>query len=245
MNKKTRLSDYDNSLVKSTAEKLTKKEKTTKGKVEKIFYYVRDGISFAFPPKGDFMKASETIRYGKGQCNTKSTLFLALCQAIGIEARIHFSLIKKEIQHGLFTNLAYKIMPDFLSHSWIEVKIDETWRKIDSFINDNAFYLAGKKKLREQKWDTGYSISCSSGESSSDFNIDKEKFVQMDAVTTDHGVWNEPSDYYKTDLYQNNPGFIKVLTYRFLIIGINKKIKKMRKSCSTGLCRQIKEDDIF
>jgi transglutaminase-like putative cysteine protease len=47
-------------------------------KIESIFYFVRDGIKFGFPPKFDEVKASQVIDYGLGYCNTKATLFLAL-----------------------------------------------------------------------------------------------------------------------------------------------------------------------
>ena len=99
--KRTIYADYDNILVNETAERLTQNQNSTREKVENIFYYVRDEIKFSFPLKGDLVKASETIKSKKGQCNTKSALFLALCKAAGIPAKIHFSLIKKEIQKGL------------------------------------------------------------------------------------------------------------------------------------------------
>jgi hypothetical protein len=202
-----------------------------------IFLYVRDEIKFGFPGKGDFMKASQTIKKKIGQCNTKATLFMALCKAAGIPVRIHFSLIKKEIQKGLFIGIAYDIMPELLSHSWIEILYEGQWRKIDSFINDELFYLAGKNQLKKENLKTGYSLSCAAGESSADFNLETEKFVQMDAVVDDHGVWDEPFDYYSTEKYKNRPNFVKLLLYRFLIIGINKKISLMRNSCISGLCR--------
>lgn len=227
-----RLADYDHPLVRETAERLTGEEASPRGKLEKLFYYVRDEIRFGFPQDGDLVKASETIRLGIGQCNTKGTLLLALCRAVDIPARIHFSLIKKEIQRGLFTGIGYALLPSLISHSWVEVEIEGRWRRLDSFINDMAFYRAGTNALRENGWDTGYSISCSSGESSADFNIDKEKFVQMDAVVSDHGVWDDPADYYGTDEYRNRPGPLKLLIYRFMIKRVNAGITRMRSASS-------------
>lgn len=98
-------SDYDHSLVKDTAARLTQDETALRSKLERLFYYVRDDIRFAFPDDGDFVKASETIQLGYGQCNTKATLLLALCKAVGIPARIHFSLISKDIQRGFFSQV--------------------------------------------------------------------------------------------------------------------------------------------
>ncbi len=239
MRKIQKLADYDHPLVRETAERLTDGEDSIRGKIEKLFFYVRDNIKFGFPPNGDLVRASDTIKLGIGQCNTKTTLFLALCKAIRIPARIHFSLIKKEIQKGLFTGLAYKLMPPLLSHSWIEIEIDGKWRRLDSYINDENFYRAGKSELNKKGWDTGYSIACSSGESSSAFNIDDEKFVQMDAVVEDQGVWDEPADYYATNKYKNRPNAIKLFFYRLMIDKINKKVSQMRKSCNGELYEKL------
>ncbi len=57
-------SDYDHSLVKDTAARLTQDETALRSKLERLFYYVRDDIRFAFPDDGDFVKASETIQLG-------------------------------------------------------------------------------------------------------------------------------------------------------------------------------------
>ena len=136
------LANYDHPVVQQTARRVTQQETTVRGKLEKIFLYVRDEIKFGFPKNGDLVTASETIELGMGQCNTKGTLFLALCKAIGIPAHIHFSLIDKKIQRGLFVGLRYKLIPPLLSHSWIEVKVVGTWRRIDSYINDEAYFRA-------------------------------------------------------------------------------------------------------
>ena len=82
-----------NSIAKQS-KKLTKGEIGNRSKLEKLFYYVRDDIRFGFTKNGDMVKASETIILKMGQCNTKGTLFLALCKSIEIPARIHFSTIK-------------------------------------------------------------------------------------------------------------------------------------------------------
>lgn len=222
------LADHDHPLVKAKAKELTKDHISVEDKIMAIFNYVRDDIKFAFPKEGDFVTASKTISYSYGQCNTKGTLFIALCKAIGIPARIHFSLIKKEIQKGLFSGIAFWLMPKYISHSWAEVKIDEKWVKIDSYINDKQFYEVGKTKLKEKGWDTGYSISCSENNSSAELDLKEEKFVQMDAVTEDHGVYDEPMKYYKTSKYKNRPNFFKDFLYRLWVGRINKKVEKLR-----------------
>ncbi len=111
-----RLADYQNPKVHEVALELTQGESKREGKLQRIFNFVRDEIQFGFPLKGDLVSASETLQIKMGQCNTKSTLFLALCKAINIPARIHFSLIKREIQQGIFPGFLYIFLPYTLSH---------------------------------------------------------------------------------------------------------------------------------
>jgi hypothetical protein len=230
------LADYNHPKVKNKANELMKGLTNLQQKVSAIFHFVRDDIKFAFPKEGDFVKASKTIDYGYGQCNTKTTLFLALCKAAGIPARIHFSGIQRDIQKGLFTGIAFWLMPKDISHSWIEIEINEKWVKIDAFINDWAFYKAGKNKLKEKGWDVGYSVACSKNESGIELDLKNERFVQMDAVTEDHGVYNEPMDYYNSPKYKNRPSGFKLFIYRLMVGRINKKVEKLRLSCETGYC---------
>ena len=100
--------DHINPIVQAQAIELTKNAKSIEERLQKIFLYVRDGIKFGFPSSGDLTTASETIKLKLGQCNTKGTLFLALCRAIGIPARIHYSTVDKEIQYGIFPLWANK-----------------------------------------------------------------------------------------------------------------------------------------
>jgi hypothetical protein len=239
-----RLSDYWHPAVRECALRLTKDAPDERARLERLFLYVRDGIKFGYPLKGDLVRASETIRLGYGQCNTKSALFVALCRTAGIPAQIHFSLIRKEIQRGIFTGIAYRLMPEYISHSWVEVFIEDRWRSLDSFINDNCFFLAGRAKLKEAGWEAGYSIACSGGEANNDLAIDEERFIQMAAVTEDHGVWDDPADYYSSGLYRNRPGSFRLVLYAVMVGFLNRRVKKIRGACPSPVCglQAIKQD---
>ena len=62
MNSDQKLSDYDNPLVRKTAERLTGNTNTVLEKLDRLFHYVRDDIKFGFTKDGDLVKASTTIR---------------------------------------------------------------------------------------------------------------------------------------------------------------------------------------
>lgn len=237
MENRINLANYDHPLVKNTAVALTENEDTIRGKVEKLFYFVRDDIKFGFLPEVDIVPASDIIRKKIGACNNKGILLFSLCKAINIPVRMHFSLIKKEIQRGLFNGLAYVILPEKLSHGWVEVLVDDKWRNIDSYINDEFYYLAAKRELKTRNWHTGFSVACSSGESSSAFNIDEEKFVQMDAVIKDQGTYSDPADYFYSKRYKNKVSILKTFIIRYFIFPkVNKQVSMLRHSCSLGLC---------
>jgi len=86
VNSDQRLADYDNPLVRKAAERLTGNTNTVLEKLDRLFHYVRDDIKVGFTQDGDLVKASTTTRLGKGQCNTKGTLLLALCKAVDLPA---------------------------------------------------------------------------------------------------------------------------------------------------------------
>ena len=223
-----RLADHDHPLVRDTAARLTAGETTRRGKLRRLFFYVRDDIRFGFPEEGDFVKASDTIRLGLGQCNTKAALLLALCRASDIRAQIHFSLISKKIQKGFFTGIAYWLLPSHISHSWIEVEIDGRWRRIDTFINDLPLFKAARAALRRSGEQTGFSVALKDGDASAELDLDNEAFQQMAAVTDDHGLWEDPADYYESPLYRNRPEALRLWLYRMMIGGINRQIEHLR-----------------
>lgn len=224
------ISDYQSDAVQSVAKSICEGRESVEAKLEAIFLYVRDSIKFGFLPRIDDYRASEIITIGTGQCNNKSSVFLALCKSAGIDARICFSGIRKEIQRGLFKGIAYKFMPREISHSWVEVKAGDNWTRIDSFINDRDFYDSGKRELQKRGWKTGFSISCESGASSSDFDLADNSFVQMDAVTELYGAFDDPSDFFRSENYRNKPGFIKRAMYILALKGINGRVENIRRS---------------
>ena len=171
-----RLADIDHPLVQKVAKELTTGESSSLGKLQRIFQFVRDDILFGFPPEGDFVKASQTITHGYGQCNTKGTLFLALSKAAGVPARLHYSRIAKEIQHGFFTGIFYTLMPKEITHSWVEVEIDGKWHPIDSYINDLQLHHAAVRELTRKGWKTGFSVSRAAGEPSAELVLDEPHY---------------------------------------------------------------------
>ncbi len=229
MEPRIRFSDHDHPSITSLCAKLTLGKATPLQQVESIFQYVRDGIKFGFTPVWDMVKASETLTYGVGYCNTKATLFAALCRAAGIPARVHFSLIDLGIMRGIMPGFAFPFLPKLGSHSWSEVQLDGEWRPVDSYINDKPFYERATKQLKQSRLPIGYSVSFREGKSSCEFNFGEQGFAHMGAVREDHGVWEDAAQYYATDKYVRSNS-LQAFAYPLLAVMSNNTVKRIRNS---------------
>jgi hypothetical protein len=223
------LSDYKHPIVTEKAASLTSGLNSDMERLESIFYFVRDGIEFGFPPTWDRVKASEVVESGIGYCNTKATLLIALCRASGILARAHCGLISIEIMRGVFPSFSFPFLPKAGGHTWCDVQIDDHWRPIDSYINDQPFYESAKRCLAESGRKLGYSISFLEGRSSCEFNFGDKGFVHMGAVLEDHGVWEDLSQYFDSEKYvRMNP--LQTMCYPILASIINRNIRRIRSN---------------
>ena len=221
------LSDHYHPAIQAKAKELTSHKPTLLEKVESLFIFVRDEIRFGFPPNWDEVKASETLHYQLGYCNTKATLFLALCKVIGIPARIHTGLIATDIMRGVFPSFAFPFLPAAGGHTWMEIKFDGEWKPIDSYINDKNFYNGAMKLLQDCGRTNAYSISHAKGISSCEFNFGEKGFMHMGAVVEDHGTWQDFSEYMSSEKYLGmNP--LQRMSYPLLARISNRNIEKIR-----------------
>jgi hypothetical protein len=227
MNTGRMLSDYDHPAIQAKANELTSDKLTLLDKMESLFGFVRDEIRFGFPPKWEKVKASETLQYKMGYCNTKATLLLALCKATGIPARLHTGLIDIEIMRGIFPSFAFPFLPSATGHTWMEIEIDGEWKPMDSYINDKAFYEGALKRLQESGKTTAFLISHAKGTSSCEFNFGEKGFIHMGAVVEDHGTWDDYSEYMSSDKYFRM-NRMQLMSYPLMAWISNRNIEKIR-----------------
>lgn len=223
------LVDFQHPVVRKAAHRLTAGKTSDEQKVEAIFYFVRDHISYMLLPGGDWVTASEIISTSQGQCNNKNVAFLALCKAADIPARIHFGLIIKDILRGLVSERIYKRLPATMSHSWIEVQLEtaehKEWKRIDTHILDDAYFQASKKKIEELGWDMGYAVA----------NISVHNFILHDTliphtpiIPEEHGSYEYPEEYFNSNRYANKLNWFTALAYRLCMNKINRQLDAVR-----------------
>ncbi len=197
-------------------------------KIQEIYDFVKNKILFGFN-KRDNIPASKVLKDGYGQCNTKTTLFIALCRAVGIPCRSHFFQIRKEIMKGVFPKHIYNNhIPREIIHSWPEVFYKEKWIPLEGIILDSLYLEQIKIKFEGQKKFTGYGISVKNLNYASTDWTGGETFIQKESISQDEGIYIFPDKYYKVK--EKNISGIKNFVFNHIIRKIaNKRIKRIRE----------------
>lgn len=232
MTTRTRLSDSDHSRVQETAKRLTDGAEDSLDASERLFSFVRDEIPFGFPATWDDVAASETLALGIGYCNTKATLFHALAGAAGIETRLHTGLMGKEILFGVLPTPLYAMLGPVASHTWLELRVGDAWRPVDSHIVDEPLHRYAAARLAGSDRTAGWLLSRADGPTSCDFNFGERGFQQMGAVREDHGVWDDFADYMATDAYVGMSRS-QQLTWPMIARVLNRRLGRMRQRAET------------
>lgn len=163
-------------------------------RIRAIYNYVRDEILFGYNTD-DAISASDVLKDGYGQCNTKGTLFMALMRACSIRCRIHGFTIDKRLQKGAMTGLVYALAPKQVFHSWVEVELDGVWYELEAFILDKA-YLSRLQALNSDC----VGAFCGYGAAVRDLKhpvIDFDRcntYIQSEGIVQDFGVYPSPDE---------------------------------------------------
>lgn len=80
--KETKILDYSNVSIQELLEQRGWKNLDTVSRVKAIYNFVRDEIKFGYNVSDD-IPASEILKEGYGQCNTKTTLLMTILRAMG------------------------------------------------------------------------------------------------------------------------------------------------------------------
>jgi hypothetical protein len=203
----TRLVDLDAPTVQETAARLVQGVSTPREAAVEIYCFVRDEVKFGYNRR-DAIPASEVLRDGYGQCNTKSILLVALLRATSIPARFHLAQVDKAVQWGVMPPLAHRFAPDRVTHTWVEVYLpsdsaDDRWIVLEGVIMDKPYFLAARRLLLESGRPMGYAISippevltnCAAGRCI-DWDGTHDVTCQMTAMVADFGPAADPEEFY-------------------------------------------------
>lgn len=159
--------------------------------------FVRDEISFGYNASDD-LPASRVLADGIGQCNTKSTLLMALLRALGIPCRFHGFTIDKALQKGAVTGLAYALAPRSILHSWVEVWHAGRWVELEGFILDRGYLGAVQRRFAGVRGPfRGFGVATADLH---DPPIDWQggnTYIQKDGINADLGIHDDPDSFYR------------------------------------------------
>lgn len=161
-----------------------------------IYLFVRDEIAFGYNVSDD-LTASQVLADGMGQCNTKSTLLMALLRAAWVPCRFHGFTIDKALQRGAITGLAYLLAPRNIIHSWVEVWFEDRWVNLEGFILDKTYLSALQRRFAEVP-----GPFCGYGAATPDLqnpDVDwrgADTYIHRDGINHDFGVFDTPDAFY-------------------------------------------------
>ncbi len=226
--KSTPILDYENSIVQSLVSERGWQKLEEYDKIKRIYNFVRDEILFGYN-QDDAISASQVLRDGYGQCNTKANLFMALLRAVGIPNRMHGFTIHKALQKGAITGLWYILSPKNILHSWVEVYHKGSWYNLEGLILDRDYLTA-----LQQKFKNCTATFCGYGaytENLSQPPIEwhtAHTYIQDKGINQDFGLFNSPDEFYQKHQQQLNP-FKRWIFKNHVRHLMNKNVQEIRE----------------
>lgn len=194
-----------------------------------IYRYVRDRIAFGYNAD-DCMRASDILRDGYGQCNTKGIVFMALLRGSGIPCRFHGFTIHNELQRGAIPDRIMALAPAEIVHSWVEVRYDDRWIELEGFILDSEYLTAVQRRFSEIKGRfTGFGIATTCLADPPVSWTGGPTFIQREGIFRDLGIHDSPDLFFGA--YGSNLSGLRRFLYRRVIRHlINRNVQRIRGS---------------
>lgn len=224
--KETKMLDFNNINIQNLINERNWKKEDDFHKIQLIYNFVRDEILFGYNVD-DNISASEVLKDGYGQCNTKGTLFMALLRGCFIPCRIHGFTIDKKLQKGAMTGLVYLLAPKNVFHSYVEVYLEGKWYNLEGFILDKKYLSNLQKKFNNCTAFCGYGVAVKDFKNPQiDFNRN-DTYIQSEGINNDFGRYDSPDDL----LTEHGQNITKLKQFVYKNLGrhlMNKNVKKIR-----------------
>lgn len=225
----TELLDHDSTAIQRLVTERGWRDLEPTERIGAVYDFVRNDIAFGYNVDDD-IAASRVLADGYGQCNTKATLLMALLRAADVPCRFHAATIHKRLQRGVVPGLFYRLAPDEILHSWVEVFVDDTWTRLEGVILDDDYLDGLRCRLGNPTGAfIGYAAGTDDIENPSVDWSGSDTEIQMTGLARDLGTFDDPDDYYRTA--GTNLSGLKGLLYRTVIRHLmNQRVATIRRS---------------
>ena len=225
--KETKILNYFDSTIQDLIKNKNWLNLDTVQRVKSIYNFVKDDITFGYNIS-DEISATEVLKDGYGQCNTKATLLMALLRATGIPNRIHGFTIDKALQKGAISGIWYKLSPKSILHSWVEVYVNDKWYFLEGVILDKEYLTKLQDRNKECKTTfCGYGAYTDNFENPPiEWNLNNT-FIQQKGINQDFGLFDTPDEFYGK--HEQKLGAFKKFVFRKIVRHrMNKNVEKIR-----------------
>ena len=226
---KSEILDFDNEIIKELFSEKTWLGMSKKDCIISIYNFVKDEIKFGYN-KSDKLKASDILKDGYGQCNTKGLLLMALFRKASIPCRIHGFYVDKSLQKGILKSFYYSLAPQKILHSWIEIEYEGKWYNMEGFILDKSYLENIQKSYVGNNTEfCAYGIASKCAKNPTVYWDENDTYIQKESIVEDLGVFDTPDEF--LNKYKQNIGFFKEILYKYVIRKLmNKNVEKIRKN---------------
>ena len=224
----TRLLDFTHPAIEGLVVQRGWRQLAPFERIGAVYDFVRNEIAFGYN-EGDELPASRVLADGIGQCNTKSTLLMALLRAVGIPCRFHGFTIDKPLQKGAITGLAYWLAPQRIIHSWVEIGLESRWIALEGFILDAPYLASLQRRFPQARRFCGYGAATPDLSAPGVEWQGKDTYIQKEGIADDFGIFDSPDAFYARH-GSNLSGLKRWLYERVIRHAMNRNVARIRAS---------------
>lgn len=214
--------DISHPKIHITALKLTQSVHGDRERARAIHDFVRRMPFGAFADVSH-VRASDVLRANRGDCHTKGVLFVALCRAAQVPARLNFLRIQPRFLKGILDE-----GPQSMAHAVGQVFLEDAWFSTDGYVVDPILFAHAKQRLRQGDGDCGFGIVRDAQALWSGLGDCIHQFTDDDVVHN-YGAYDDPAEFYE-ELSQDEgaPSWVTRLKYAMAAQMVNRRVARLR-----------------
>lgn len=224
----TPLLDFDHPLVTGLIERRQWRLLPEEQRIRQVYNFVKDEIAFGYNVP-DIMPASQILTVGRGECNSKALLFMALLRGCDVRCRFHAFMVDKALQKGVMPAFVHWLVAPEIQHSWVEVQFQDKWVTLEGLILDQAYLSAVQEMFADSKGAfCSYAVATANLRHTQTEWTGGDTYIQRTAITKDLGIYDSPDQFYR-DHPSNVRGW-RALVFKLLFLrSLNAKVRRIRE----------------